>query len=409
MNIILKPGKEKAIKNHHHWIFSGALKTPPRDILPKDKTKGSFENGGILPVQSHNGELLGYAYFNQNSSIFGRMLSFNQTEPHDAVRDSLKQAAALRSSLFDKASTNAFRLVNAEGDRLPGLIVDQYGSVLVVQIGTLGMEKLKPFLVETLRDMFNPSCIYEKSNLPSRKEEGLKDMEGVLWQSGSGDGVLPSLNKSLVVEIKENGLNFRVDIASGQKTGFFLDQREMRALTGALSKNKKVLNCFGYTGGFSAYALAGGATRVDTVDVSEGAMALARKNIELNQFNLDEQGFVVADAFEFLRQSDLNYDLVILDPPAFAKRKNDVMQACRGYKDINLQAMKKMPKGSLLLTCSCSYFVDEKLFQTVIFQAASDARRNVKIIQKHHLAPDHPLNIYHPEGDYLKSFLLYVE
>jgi 23S rRNA (cytosine1962-C5)-methyltransferase len=235
--------------------------------------------------------------------------------------------------------------------------------------------------------------------IPSRREEGLLDEEGVLY------GTLPT--DELVV--RENGLLFAVSVVEGQKTGFFLDHREMRHGIRLISSGKRVLNCFGYTGGFSVYAAAGGAKQVDTVDISGGAIAGARRNMELNGFSSAAHQFVEGDVFAFLRESPLDYDIVILDPPAFAKKKKDIVQACRGYKDINRIALQKMPKGSILLTSSCSYYVDPVLFQTVVFQAAVEAGRQVKIIGRHQLAFDHPINLCHPEGEYLKSLLLYVE
>ncbi len=385
--VILHKNKDKALRNRHHWIFSGAIKRFPPD----------FENGGILPVRSFDGEHLGYAYFNQKCSIAGRMLSFDETPPLEAVKKSIEDAIVLRAQLFDE-KTNAFRLINGEGDNLPGLVVDRYADVLVVQIATLGMEKLKPFLVEFLTDKFSPRCIYEKSNLPSRREEGLADFEGLIA------GKMKN-----TVEIVEDGIRFLIELAGSQKTGFFLDQREMRKFVRSHSAGKRLLDCFSYTGGFSVYALAGGAVHVDLVDTSEKALALARKNLKLNGFESASSQFYAADVFDFLRQKELSYDFIILDPPAFAKKKSDVKQACRGYKDINRLVFQKIPARSLVLTFSCSYFVDEALLQKVVFQAAKDAKRNVRIIQRHHLAYDHPISVFHPESSYLKGFLLYVD
>ncbi|MGB8953265.1 MAG: class I SAM-dependent rRNA methyltransferase [Candidatus Aminicenantales bacterium] len=384
--VILQKGKDKAIKNRHHWIFSGAVK-----FLPE------FENGSLLPVMSADGEFLGTAYFNLRCSIIGRMVSFDSTPPLEALQKNLEKSIALRRNFFE-TTTNAYRLVNGEGDRLPGLILDQYKDVLVLQISTLGMEKLKPFLTDFLIQKLNPRCLYEKSSLPSRREEGLDDFEGAL------SGEPPE-----TVEIVENDVRFLVDIVRSQKTGFFLDQREMRKLVRSLGKNKKVLDCFSYTGGFSVQALKGGAESVDAVDASERAIELAEKNCSLNGLGSQNHHFYVADVFEFLRGQALPYDLVILDPPAFAKKKADVPQAFRGYRDIHRLVFQKIPPASLVLTFSCSYFFNESLFQKVIFQAARDASRNVRILQRHHQAYDHPVNIYHPEGNYLKGFLLYVE
>lgn len=384
---ILKPGKEKALRNHHHWIFSGAIQELP-----------SFEDGDCLRVHASNGEFLGIAYFNKQAKIIGRMIAFEEILPLEAVKKNLERALVLRSFLFPGQETNSYRLVNGEGDLLPGLIVDRYGDYLVVQVSTLGMEKFLPSIVEWLKQKLAPRGIYEKSSLPSRKEEGLREKEGSLA------GEIPD-----EIEILENGLRFNISIKEGQKTGFFLDHREMRQMVRTLSEGKRVLNCFSYTGGFSVYAAKGGAIHVDSVDISKNAMELAAKNIRLNGSSEKAFGFYPADVFQFLRENELNYDLVILDPPAFAKKQKDIVPACRGYKDINRVAMQKMPAGSLLLTSSCSYHVDEELFQKVIFQAAVEARRVVKILSRHRLAADHPINICHPETDYLKSLLLYVD
>lgn len=399
-NVVLKPGKEKPIRSRHHWIFSGAISSLP-----------DFVDGDILGVESAQGVFLGYGYFHHQTSISGRMLSFDKTSGADAVKENLDRAIAMREALFDRKETNAYRLVHSEGDGIPGLIVDQYADVLVIQATTLGIDRLKPIITEHLQKRLKPRSIFEKSTSPSRREEGLKDQVGMLI----GEPVLG-------VEIKENGLKFVVDIVNGQKTGFFLDQREMRAYVRELASGKRVLNCFGYTGGFSVAALAGGALSADTIDQDAGAVALAKKNVTLNNFKIKEvpsraersevegSGFITDDVFQFLRTKDLSkYELIILDPPAFAKRKTDVIAACRGYKEINRLAMERMPAGSILVTSSCSYHVDDKLFQTVIFQAALDAKRDVKIIGRHRHAPDHPVNIYHPEGEYLKSLVLFIE
>ena len=378
----LKPGKEKPLLNRHHWIFSGALANLP-----------PHEPGEILVVESASSQALGYAYFNRKSSIVGRMISFKE-EPSVAIEKALLEAIELRRSLFD-ANTNAYRLVNGEGDGLPGLIVDCYNEYLVLQISTLGMDKLKSSIVEILERELAPKAILEKSLSPSRNEEGLKPHQQVL--KGEMAKTIPIL---------ENGIKFLVDPVNGQKTGFFLDQREMRSLVKENARGKRVLNCFSYTGGFTAYALAGGAIQADSVDISETAIEEAKLNCSINGF--ENSGFYAEDAFEFLRKDKLDYDLIILDPPAFAKRAKDVVQACRGYKEINRTTLQKMPKGSILITCSCSYFVDEKLFQQVIFQAAAEANRTVRIIGKHRQAGDHPVNLFHPEGSYLKSLVLHV-
>lgn len=385
--VILKKGKEKAIKNRHHWIFSGAV-----EVLP------NFEDGEILPVSSFERQFLGHAYFNRKAKIIGRMLSFDESDPVETLCLNIRNAIRMRKQLFDDTLTTAYRLVNAEGDCIPGLIVDMYGPNVVVQFSTLGMQKLSDVVVKVLGDELKPRSIYEKSQLPSRKQEGLGDRLGVLY----GEPIEE-------VIILENGLQFLVNPVEGQKTGFFLDHREMRQKIGRMAQGKRILNCFSYTGGFSVYAAAGGALRVDSVDISDKAIIMAERNFALNSFDVQRNGFFVADVFRFLRERPLDYEIVILDPPAFAKRQKDVVQACRGYKDINRLAMQKIPKGSFLLTCSCSYHVDEDLFQKVVFQAAVEAERRVRIIDRHHMASDHPVNICHPESDYLKSLLLYIE
>jgi 23S rRNA (cytosine1962-C5)-methyltransferase len=382
--VILKPGKEKAILNRHHWIFSGAIASAPKSM-----------NGDIFPVYSAQSEQLGFAYFNSRAKIIGRMISWGVSDPHETVLKNIDDALRLREETFEQNRTNTYRLINGEGDFLPGLIVDKYAEGVVLQVSTLGMENLKSLIIDHLISRLNPSFIYEKSTLPSRKEEGLEVKEE--WIKGSIKNIT----------VLENGLKFLVSPTEGQKTGFFLDQREMREKVKSLSKDKRVLNCFSYTGGFSVYAKAGGATQVDSVDISESAIEFAKQNAILNQFE-SGMDFYAEDVFQFLRNRDLNYDLIILDPPAFAKRQKDIIPACRGYKDINRVAMQKMPSRSLLLTASCSYFVDEVLFQKVVFQAAAEAKRKVQIIGKHQLALDHPINIFHPEGDYLKSLLLYI-
>jgi 23S rRNA (cytosine1962-C5)-methyltransferase len=384
--VILHKGKDKAVRHHHHWIFSGAVKSLPE-----------FDNGAVLPVLSAEEDFLGYAYFNTQCSIMGRMISFDETPPHAALERSIDQAIRLRRAFFDE-TTNAFRLINGEGDRCPGLIVDQYHDVLVLQISTLGMEKLKPFVVEILKKRLAPRAVYEKSNLPSRREEGLPMYEGILF------GQEPD-----VLDILEYGLRFKVDIVHSQKTGSYLDQREMRRLVCSLAPGRRVLDAFSYSGGFTVFALKGGARSVDSVDTSEKAIALARENCRINGCPSENANFFTADVFDFIRARDLAYDFVILDPPALAKKKGEVVRACRAYKDMHRIVFEKIPAQSLMLTFSCSYFVDERLFQQVLFQAAREASREVRIVQRHHQAYDHPVNIYHPESDYLKGFLLYVD
>lgn len=388
LGITLKKGKENIFQNRHLWIFSGAIASYP----------AHFENGHIYPVYSHDGTLLGSGYFNQSKSLAGRILAFGEVDPWKALCTHLDKAIFLRDQLFDVKKTNAFRLLNGEGDFIPGLVIDQYGEYLVIQSGSLGIDLLKDRIVDYLVGKKRWKGVYEKSSGSSRKEEKLQDNIGVLWGEEKED-----------ITILENGFFFKVYWKKGQKTGFFLDQREMRAEIKELSHNKKVLNVFSYSGGFSVYAMAGGAKSVDSLDNSVQATEWAKQNFQLNGFVEGRSRFLAQDAFSFLSKEPLEYDLIILDPPAFAKKKHDIVQASKGYREINYQTLSKMPKGSILLTCSCSYYVDEELFQTLVFQAAKMANRSVQIIGKHLLAKDHPINLFHPESHYLKSLLLYVD
>ncbi len=384
---ILKPGKEKALWQRHPWIFSGAVEQLP-DCQP----------GEILPVFSAKGEWLASATFQPDNSLVGRVIAWGDQDPREAVREALGKAIALRRQLAPP-QTNCMRLVNAEGDQLPGLICDLYHDVMVIQIGTAGMERLKPLVLEELQKLVPCRAIREKSTAPSRKAEGLQ----------------PEVVTTLVgaevqeVEVEEYGIRYVVDLVKGQKTGFFLDQREERRRVEELSRGRRVINCFSYSGGFSLFALRGGASSVTTVDVSAGAIALFERNLQLNHLNREASRTEVADVFEFLRRDALECDLLILDPPAFAKRHADVPAALKGYKDLNRQAMRKLPSGSLLLTCSCSGHVTTGLFQQAIFQAAVEAHRNVRVLGKHQHAFDHPVSLFHPEGDYLKSLLLWID
>ena len=377
--VILKPGKEKSVLNRHPWIFSGAIATRP-----------SHKPGEILPVFSSSNKLLGHGYFHPDNSIAGRMLNFDAQNPLDSVYASIDNALDLRRQLIPESGR---RLINAEGDALPGLIVDQYGEVLVVQVHTAGMELLKDLIIDHLVKRVQPKTIYEKSTAAARRQEGLTDIKKLIYGIETPE-----------VTIIENGIPYIVQPLEGQKTGFFLDQREMRKKVLNLSKDKTVLNCFSYTGGFSLAALKGGATHVTSVDISSEACALAARHA----FDPSKHTIIQADVFDFLRKDPLNFDLVILDPPAFAKKRSDIEMASKGYRDINRLAFEKMPSNSILVTSSCSSYMDANLFQQIIFQAAAEAGRFARIIGRHSQSLDHPVSIYHPEGDYLKSLILYL-
>ncbi len=386
--VVLKPGKEKSLLKRHPWIFSGAIASLPL-----------VENGEVFSVFSSTGEFLAKGYFHGQNSISGRVLTFSDQPVEEALHDAIDRALALRKACLSGQETDCFRLINAEGDGIPGLVVDQYDRILVLQINTCGIERLKNKIIEMLVHKCSPEAIYEKSFSSARRQEGLADFQGWVYSKHSSDLV-----------VREHGALFQISLEKGQKTGFFLDQREMRKKIGELSQGKRVLNCFSYSGGFSIYALRAGAAHVTSVDSSPEALDLAQKNTVLNQINPYTHEIVEADVFDFLRETSDRYDLIILDPPAFAKKKGDQIPACAGYKEINrlaFELLKRCPSHfPLLLTCSCSHFIDEGLFQNVVFQAAIDAGSDAQILSKHIQAPDHPISLAHPEGQYLKSLLI---
>jgi 23S rRNA (cytosine1962-C5)-methyltransferase len=386
--IVLNQGKEEIIKRGHPWLFSGAIR----------EVHGKYKPGDVVSVCDSNQKPLGQGFYNRKSDIAFRMLC-----PDPAViidrefwRQRISRALALRTAVLP-AHTNAYRLINGEGDDLPGLVVDRYGDTLVVSISIQGMEKIRPLLFEILQELVQPKFLYEKSDGKSRKREGLENR--CVWLQGSGsDDCL----------MMENGLTFKIDPVSGQKTGFFLDQRDNRALLQTVSQNFKVLNCFSYSAGFSLYAIRGGAASVTSVDISEAANALAATNFQLNQMDDKAHPLVTADVFQFLRQTQESYDLIVLDPPAFAKTQHEIPAACRGYKDINLNALKKLKTDGLLMTFSCSNHLDEPLFQKVVLGAVNDAGRSAQVLKVLGPGADHPYNLAHSEGRYLKGLLLRI-
>ncbi len=387
--LTLKPEREIHLKNRHHAIFKNAVAVFP-----------DAPNGAIVEVRDATGAFLCYATYNPRAWICGRAIAFEEGDPLQAMKRTLKRAIGMRRQFFDGSDVTAFRLVNAEGDGVPGLIVDAYRDTLVIQLTTLGMDRLRDWVAEALQELVSPRGIYEKSTGPARKKEGMEGREG--WLRGAGDTRL---------EVAERGVKYLIDLAGGQKTGLFLDQREMRSLVRQLAPGRIVLDCFSYVGGFALSALAGGAASADAVDYDGEALERAQANAALNGFGGDRFATYREDAFDFLRRKPLPkpYDFIVLDPPAFAKRSSDIEPAKGAYTDINRMALQALPPGGLLLTCSCSYQMDMQLFQTAVFHAARQADRGVKILQKHRHAFDHPVNIYHPETDYLKSLLLWVE
>lgn len=387
--ITLKPDRDIHLKNRHHAIYKNAI-----------ESLEGVETGSIVEVRSSEGEFRCYATINIKAYIAGRVISFEESDPLEHLARAMKRSYELRQTFFQGTDTTAYRIINAEGDSIPGLIVDRYGDVLVLQCTTLGMDRLKNWIVEQLQSITGGLSIFEKSTGAARKSEGLEPRSG--WVKGSGP---------TVVTFKEHGLLYSVDLLDSQKTGFFLDQREMRSLVRSLAPGRTVLDLCSYVGGFSISALAGGATAADAVDYDEKALARAKENLKLNNLEPSQLQTFSADVFDFLRKKPLphSYDLIIVDPPAFAKRSSDVDQAKGAYTDLNRMAFQALTPGGLLLTCSCSYQIDSALFQTIVFHAARQANRNVRILSRHRQAFDHPINLYHPEVDYLKSLLLWVE
>jgi 23S rRNA (cytosine1962-C5)-methyltransferase len=385
----LNKGKEQSVLRRHPWIFSGAVK----------KAEEGLKEGDPVEVYSSQNQLLGVGHF-QPGNISVRLLEFGPaTFNNDFWLHKISQAYALRKELglIGNSETSAYRLVFAEGDGLPGLIVDVYGSTAVLQAHSLGMWRVRQQIAEAVVSVSEGqiSAVYDKSGetLPA----GLADAgNGYLIGAGGGYDV-----------VMENKVRFKVDWVGGQKTGFFLDQRENRALLGQYARGKRVLNTFCYTGGFSVYALEAGATEVHSVDVSAKAVALTDENVILNSGAERHQSFVM-DTFVFLKEKGADYDIIILDPPAFAKRMNVRHNALMGYKRLNYEAIRHIRPGGLLFTFSCSGVVDKLLFQNTVMAAAIEANRPVRVLHQLSQPADHPYSLYHPEGEYLKGLVLQV-
>lgn len=388
--IILKKGKEISIQRFHPWIFSGAIQ----------KLEGNIEDGCWVEVRDSKSTTLGFGHY-QNGSIAVRMLSFLSSSPDTSFfEDKFREALRTRNaSGLPSQHTTAFRLIHGEGDALPGLIIDYYDGVAIVQAHSVGMHADRNQIASALPKILpDIKAIYYKSQstLPGKMRD--EEQNGYLL----GMGAVPHI-------ILENDNKFLIDWEEGQKTGFFLDQRENRKLLGNFSKGKNVLNTFCYTGGFSVYALNAEASLVHSVDASEKAIALTRKNLELNGFNSNIHTCYAVDTFDFLKDKKDFYDVIILDPPAFAKHRDARHQAVRGYQRLNTEAMKVIKPGGIIFTFSCSQVVDRQLFYDTIVSSAIQAGRQIKVL--HHLSQpaDHPVSIFHPEGEYLKGLVLYVE
>jgi len=392
--VTLKAKRDQSIRRKHPWIFSGGVK----------HIQGDPQAGDLVKVCANKGRTLGWGHYAPNASIAVRMLSFDESSPDDSWWYSqIAQAVAVRRdlNLFQSDGQNACRLVHAEGDGLPGLIADLYNGILVIQCHTPGMHRTLPTLTGAFREALGECLvgIYDKSAKTLLKNGGQASDDGWIW------GNAPKEHFAT-----EYGHQFDIDWEQGQKTGFFLDQRENRSLLGTLSQGKKILNVFSYTGGFSIYALKAGATEVHSLDSSQRALEVCEKNVRLNGLSEDCHKSIRADALEYLKTDTLGeYDIVVLDPPAFAKRASARHAAIQGYKRINLRALQGMKSGSLLFTFSCSQAVDDAMFTNTIVAAAIQAGRTVRILHRLHQPPDHPVNAFHPEGSYLKGLVVRVD
>ncbi|MBQ6179413.1 MAG: class I SAM-dependent rRNA methyltransferase [Bacteroidales bacterium] len=395
--IILKKGRDESLRRFHPWVFSGAVA----------QIVGQPSEGDVVGVFAHDGSFLAYGHY-QIGSIAVRILSFAGEDVlgPDFWVNMISKALKVRQAtgLANGLETNCFRLVHGEGDGLPGLIIDWYDGVCVMQAHSVGMFRAKGAICEALKSVFGErlKAVYDKSSGTAPFKAGLDLVDGYLYKAeGFSD------DEQVVLE---NGNKFFVNWTEGQKTGFFLDQRENRALVGRYSSGRNVLNLFCYTGGFSVYALRGGALRVDSVDSSKKAVEMVSRNMSLNGYGSDLHEDICADAIDFLRQvPEDKYDLMIVDPPAFAKHRGALNNALRAYQRLNAAAISKVAPGGLVFTFSCSQVVDKEAFALAVFSAAAQTGRSVRILDRLNQPSDHSVNIYHPEGEYLKGLLLYVE
>lgn len=390
--IILKPGKEEFVKRYHPWIFSGAIQQIP----------GKVSDGDIVEVFSADGSYLATGFYETGSLAIKIFSHIRTNADADFWKKKIARALRLRHALglAGNPETNAYRLVFSEGDGLPGLIADYYAGTVVIQSHSVGMHHAKPLIVEALKEAYGPElhAVFDKSSETMSHMTGLATKDGFLFGESRNEIIL------------ENNCKFNVDFADGQKTGFFLDQRENREILAYYSNGRKVLDTFCYSGSFSIYALEAGAALVHSVDSSAKAIALTEKNIQLNFPGISHHKSIVQDTKKFLAEMpDDFYDMIILDPPAFAKHHADKQKAMRGYVKLNAEAIQRIKQGGLLFTFSCSQAVDRGMFTSAIMAAAIQVGRQVKIL--HHLSQpaDHPISIFHPEGEYLKGLVLYVE
>lgn len=387
-SVILKKSADSFIKRKHPWIFSGAI----------EKVEGNPSNGDTVQIFTSNKKLVGSGSFSPESQIRVRAWSFDPEEKidEDFFRRKIMLALEIRKQIIDTSKTNAYRVINAESDGLPGLVVDRYADFFVCQFLSTGTEVNKKVIVEILDNIFKPNSIYERSDIDVRTKEGLQPIKGLLKGNIPDD----------LIEVRENGFKFLVDIKGGHKTGFYLDQRDNRKLVTDFAKGRTVLNCFSYTGGFSVYALASGAAKITQIEASSSAIELSNKNLEPNNLNSSLVENINGDVFEVLRKfrdERKTFDLIILDPPKFTESVSQIQKASRGYKDINLLAMKLLNPGGILFTFSCSGHISPELFQKIVADAALDSGREVKIMKQLTQSSDHPISTNFPEGLYLKG------
>jgi len=399
IKVILHHGKDHSVKRFHPWVFSGAIK---KISLPPDYPKDDLSEGDIVEVYTSQNEFLGMGHY-QIGSIAIRMFSFKQVTPDfEFWKSKIQKAYNFRTqlNLTNNPHTNCYRLFFGEGDGLPGFIIDYYNGTAVFQSHSIGMHLIKHELVKALQEVMEEKlvAVYDKSEETMPKQSSIKAPNGYLWKKEDA-----KINTIAL----ENGNKFEVDWEGGQKTGFFLDQRENRALLGSYSNEKTVLNTFCYTGGFSVYAANSGAKEVHSIDISKKAIELTDKNIALNNIKNHESHAV--DTFDFLKNKENTYDIIVLDPPAFAKHQNVKHNAVMGYKRLNYEAIKQIKSGGLLFTFSCSQVVDKNTFNSTVMAAAIEAGRTIRVL--HHLSQpaDHCVNIFHPEGEYLKGLVVHVE
>jgi len=387
--IILKANRDKPLRQKHPWVFSGAL----------DRIDAALVDGDVVDIVTSQGEFLARGYLNRKSQIAVRVLTWDEAEVIDAGFWARRLALAVSWRVM--GNREARRLVNAESDGLPGLVVDRYGEWIVVQALTLGVEKFKPGIVQQLQSILRPRGIYERSDVDVREKEGLPRTSGVLAGSEPPDRV----------EIDENGQRYLVDVKHGHKTGFYLDQRENRQKIQAYVDKAEVLNLFSFSGGFAVAALKAGAKSVVNVDSSADALQLAQENLRLNHLSVNDADFVEADVFSYLRQlraEQRTFDVIIADPPKLAQSQSQIERAARAYKDLNLIALQLLRPGGYLMTFSCSGLISPDLFQKIVFSAAIDAKCDAQIIERLSQAGDHPVLLSFPEGEYLKGLVCRV-